>query len=431
MSDFVITVEGLSKRYRIGRREGYRDLRETLTEPVYLILARFRSLFRRPGVQDFSALNGENTIWALRDVGFEVKKGEVVGIIGRNGAGKTTLLKILSRITEPTGGCVEIQGRVGSLLEVGTGFHPELTGRENIYLNGAILGMTRGEIRRRFDEIVTFADIEKFLDTPAKHYSTGMYMRLAFAVAAHLDTDILLVDEVLAVGDMEFQRKCLGKMSDVARQGRTVLLVSHNLSTIRALCGSGILLERGSLKAVGKIEDVVGSYLTHQSIPKSQFSDKNRRFHSDTLRIVHAATYRDGHEISQFAYGEELEIRISIYADVKYDSISVEAVIRDAYEAPIICLSSGLTFGQLFSLDTGYSCASCKVPRLPLAEGRYFLDLSVGYAGLHFLDYLECALWFEVTYCDPAGTGFPYKQAHRQGAVYVPARFQAFREVPE
>ena len=252
MSDVAIRVEGLSKLYRLGKRERYRTLRDTLVDAV---AAPFRSLRSR------RVSNGEpETIWALKDVSFEVKYGEVIGIIGRNGAGKSTLLKILSRITEPTEGEAEIRGRVGSLLEVGTGFHPELTGRENIYLNGAILGMKRAEIQRKFDEIVAFAEVEKFLDTPVKRYSSGMYVRLAFAVAAHLEPEILIVDEVLAVGDVAFQKKCLGKMSEVSEGGRTVLFVSHNMGAAESLCGTGLLLERGKLARAGLISQVISQY---------------------------------------------------------------------------------------------------------------------------------------------------------------------------
>jgi lipopolysaccharide transport system ATP-binding protein len=246
MSDTVIRVDGLSKLYRIGRPEDrYKTLRESMAGAVKTPFKRAAKLFRG---QPYCAANME-TIWALKNVTFEVKRGEVIGIIGRNGAGKTTLLKILSRITEPTEGYAEIDGRVGSLLEVGTGFHPELTGRENIYLNGAILGMKKAEIERKFDEIVAFAEVEKFIDTPVKHYSSGMYVRLAFAVAAHLEPEILMVDEVLAVGDAAFQEKCLGQMGEVARGGRTVLFVSHNMAAIESLCSRAILLKTGCQKA--------------------------------------------------------------------------------------------------------------------------------------------------------------------------------------
>ncbi len=257
MSDIAIRVENLSKLYRIGgKQEKYRTLRDTLSDAATAPFRRVRSAFQRNG----QARTEDNTIWALKDVSFEVKRGEVVGVIGRNGAGKSTLLKILSRITEPSSGRAEIHGRVGSLLEVGTGFHPELTGRENIYLNGAILGMKRAELERRFDEIVDFAEVEKFIDTPVKHYSSGMYLRLAFAVAAHMETEILLVDEVLAVGDAQFQKKCLGKMGEVAQQGRTVLFVSHNMGAVRSLCNEGLLLDSGRLNQHGDISGTINAY---------------------------------------------------------------------------------------------------------------------------------------------------------------------------
>jgi lipopolysaccharide transport system ATP-binding protein len=251
----VISVRGLSKLYRIGaQRVRYRTLRESL---VYASSRLF-------GRGDRGA--AKNTIWALKDVSFDVRRGEAIGVIGRNGAGKSTLLKILSEITYPTEGRVEIRGRVASLLEVGTGFHPELTGRENIFLNGAILGMGRAEIKRKFDEIVAFAEIDRFIDTPVKRYSSGMYVRLAFAVAAHLEPEILLVDEVLAVGDTAFQRKCIGKMNDVATQeGRTVLFVSHNMAAVQSLCSRALLLDQGRVASIGEVEKVIESYLTWHS----------------------------------------------------------------------------------------------------------------------------------------------------------------------
>src|SRR5450759_3606935 len=246
-SDTALRVSGLSKSYRIGEKpEKYKTLRDTIAG---LAGAPVRML--RAAAEGRSS--PDRTIWALRDVSFDVKRGEVVGIIGRNGAGKSTLLKILSRITEPTEGQAEMHGRVGSLLEVGTGFHPELTGRENVFLNGAILGMRRTEIASKFDEIVAFAEIEKFMDTAVKHYSSGMYMRLAFAVAAFLEPEILLIDEVLAVGDVMFQKKCLGKMEDVARAGRTVLFVSHNMAAVRTLCNRGIVLHEGRVAETGNV----------------------------------------------------------------------------------------------------------------------------------------------------------------------------------
>jgi len=259
MSDVAIRVENLGKRYRIGeRREAYGTLKDALVRVLGAPVRAFRG----------RAHHGPKAeIWALRDVSFDVRRGEALAVIGRNGAGKSTLLKLLSRVARPTAGRAWIHGRVGSLLEVGTGFHSELTGRENIYLNGAILGMTRAEIARKFDEILAFAEVERFLDTPVKRYSSGMHMRLAFAVAAHLEPEILLVDEVLAVGDAAFQQKCLGKMGEVAREGRTVLFVSHNMASIQRLCQSAILLESGRMLACGTVPDVVQRYLKAGATP--------------------------------------------------------------------------------------------------------------------------------------------------------------------
>ena len=286
MSENAIVVENLSKRYLIGHRlsttgkYNYTMLREVIGRGI-------TNFVRKAGdvVRGRQVVHGDEIeeFWALRDVNFEVKQGEVLGLIGRNGAGKSTLLKILSRITEPTEGKITLKGRVSSLLEVGTGFHPELTGRENIFLNGAILGMTQREIRRKFDEIVAFAEVEKFIDTPVKYYSSGMYVRLAFAVAAHLEPEILIVDEVLAVGDLEFQRKCLGKMDEVSRsQGRTVLFVSHNMEAVLNLCNRAIFVDAGHLRSVGDVKDVVPIYLhSHSSSPLlvDLSTQKHRDFH--------------------------------------------------------------------------------------------------------------------------------------------------------
>lgn len=260
MSDVAIRVEGLGKRYRLGERAPYKTLRESLTRAAS---RPFRSLAPRAnGWHEVAKPENKRHLWALRDVSLEIKRGEAVGIIGRNGSGKSTLLKILARITEPTMGWAEIHGRVGALLEVGTGFHPELTGRENIYLNGAILGMSKGEIQRRFDEIVDFAEIEKFLDTPVKHYSSGMYVRLAFAVAAHFVPEILLLDEVLAVGDHAFREKCYARLREVRTSDRTVFLVSHDMSSVESLCSRVVWLEDGRVRAEGDPAAIVSEYMS-------------------------------------------------------------------------------------------------------------------------------------------------------------------------
>ena len=266
MSDVVIQVENLGKRYRIGERVPYLTLRDALARAVTAPLRNLRS------PSSSSRASEASQIWALKDISFEVHRGDVIGIIGRNGAGKSTLLKILSRVTKPTVGHAQIRGRLGSLLDVGTGFHPELTGRENTYMNGAILGMSKNEIARRFDEIVAFAEIEQFIDTPVKYYSSGMYVRLAFSVAAHLEPEILVVDEVLAVGDVAFQEKCLGKMEHAASGGRTVLFVSHNLLALQALCPHALWLDKGEVIAKGRSSTVVSSYLEHVRTCRTEVS---------------------------------------------------------------------------------------------------------------------------------------------------------------
>ncbi len=305
MGELAVRVEGLGKEYRLhGPREGYPTLRDRVNR---VISAPFGA--RRGG----KLPEQPSAFWALKDVSFDVRPGEVVGIIGRNGAGKSTLLKILSRITEPTEGEVDLNGRVGSLLEVGTGFHPELTGRENVYLNGAILGMKRSEIARKFDEIVAFAEVEKFIDTPVKHYSSGMYMRLAFAVAAHLEPEILIVDEVLAVGDAEFQKKCLGKMGDVAKGGRTVLFVSHNMNAVRSLCTRAIVLRAGQAAFDGATVDAVPVYLDQPEDLQAEWCDERTGAEEPTgdVRLLGVRIRRAGGPVAaRLAASEPFEVEI-------------------------------------------------------------------------------------------------------------------------
>ncbi|MBI2716570.1 MAG: ABC transporter ATP-binding protein [Rhizobiales bacterium] len=311
MSDIAIKIEGLGKKYRIRhqRPERYTTLRDVMTDKVRNLFSPRREPGAPPTVEDF---------WALRDVCFEIGRGEVVGIIGRNGAGKSTLLKVISRITEPNEGRIELEGRISSMLEVGTGFHPELTGRENIYLNGAILGMRHAEIKRQFDEIVAFADVENFLDTPVKRFSSGMYLRLAFAVAAHLQTEILIVDEVLAVGDAEFQRKCLGKMSEVAQAGRTVLFVSHNMGAIRRLTRRCILLEQGRVKMDGPVQDAIEVYLTQatEGLESGVFIRENLRPADRPFFVNRVTTRRElgGDPVNQFDCDHSFFIHIEYSA---------------------------------------------------------------------------------------------------------------------
>lgn len=304
----IVRVKNLGKEYRIGKRQQpYDTLRETITGAVSAGLGRFRR----------AQTNGTDTIWALKDVNFEVQRGEVIGVIGRNGAGKSTLLKMLSRITQPTTGRAELFGRVASLLEVGTGFHPELTGRENIYLNGAILGMKKKEIALKFDQIVAFAELEQFLDTPVKRYSSGMYMRLAFAVASHLEPEILLVDEVLAVGDAAFQKKCLGKMGAVAREGRTVLFVSHNMVAVRSLCGRALWLDQGQVVAAGETGPVVLDYLEQTTLPvlEQTWDDQSTAPGTEAVQIRSARVRAtDADDSQQITIDSTIEIEFDFWS---------------------------------------------------------------------------------------------------------------------
>jgi lipopolysaccharide transport system ATP-binding protein len=318
MTDLAIQVDNLSKRYRIGaQRQSYNTLRDTLA-------AAFAKFLNAK-----SELRISESFWALRDVSFEVNRGEVLGIIGRNGAGKSTLLKILSRVTRPTHGRAKINGRVGSLLEVGTGFHPELTGRENIYLNGTILGMTRTEIKQKFEEIVEFAEIDQFIDTPVKRYSSGMYMRLAFAIAAHLEPEILIVDEVLAVGDHAFQQKCLGKMGDVAKEGRTVLFVSHNMACIERLCHSAILLEEGRVKVLGKIPEVIQTYLENTVAPVLSWEPSSTPTKNAYFRKVYLANEKE-EQVEHVTTASSLSIIMEYVVQCRCRSLQISVDLLDS-----------------------------------------------------------------------------------------------------
>jgi lipopolysaccharide transport system ATP-binding protein len=386
MSDIAIRVENLSKLYRIGQRESYKALRDTLTDALYTPLRRIRSVFQG---SNGPHAHGENTIWALKDVSFEVKKGEVIGIIGRNGVGKTTLLKILSRLTAPTEGWAEIYGRVGSLLEVGTGFHPELTGRENIYLNGAILGMKKAEIERKFDEIVAFAEIEKFLDTPVKRYSSGMYVRLAFAVAAHLDLEILLVDEVLAVGDAAFQKKCLGKMGDVAKEERTVLFVSHNMFSLQNLCSRGILLGSGQILKEGRIAPVIDEYLGsgwnksgEVCWPSPDGAPGNQSVRLKAVRIVSGCVVTGDVDIAK-------ESRIEIdYWNLEANSRRLVSIhlynskgvcVLTSANLPSVCLTPDPWYSRRYPI--GIFRTSCTIPGCFLNDGIHSVHLYINETG--------------------------------------------------
>ncbi|KAB8144398.1 ABC transporter ATP-binding protein [Chloroflexia bacterium SDU3-3] len=380
--DTVISIEGLGKQYRVGGAgPRYRTLRDTLADMV-------RAPLRRGGE--------EGQFWALRDLSFQIGRGEVVGIIGRNGAGKSTLLKILSRITGPTVGRIRLRGRVGTLLEVGTGFHPELSGRENIFLNGAILGMHRSEIARKFDEIVEFAEVERFIDTPVKHYSSGMYLRLAFAVAAHLEPEILIVDEVLAVGDATFQKKCLGKMGDVARAGRTVLFVSHNMGAIRGLCQRAIWLDRGGVVADGPVFEVVDRYLQTSFDPalvRIDLRETPRTGGMGRRMKLSGITFNDGAVIQ---HGEPLRATFSYTTSAECDSVALGFGFSTLDGVRILSVDSDVGADRR-DLPAGASgSATVELARLDLQPGHYALDVGARSGDNSALDYMPGCAQIEV-----------------------------------
>ncbi len=404
MSDVAIRVENLSKRYNLRHRrpEQHATLRDVIVRELRQIGRRDSDLAE--GTIE-RAKNEIEAFWALNEVSFEVKRGEVLAIIGRNGAGKSTLLKILSRITEPTTGRVELHGRVASLLEVGTGFHAELTGRENIFLNGAVLGMTRAEIRKKFDEIVAFSEVEKFLDTPVKRYSSGMYVRLAFSIAAHLEPEILIVDEVLAVGDAEFQRKCLGRLDQAAhRDGRTVLFVSHDLGAVSRLAQSGLLLSNGRSVAQGSISEVVAKYLSANSEMPIYLARTNngRKPHIQRMAIE---TF-DGKDVHES--GAPLSISVEIAHPEAVPQVCFQIQIVNQFNQPIVLAQVNYP-EVIFGTKPGTTTFLCKFPQLRLNIGRYYLKTSIGApSGLSSSPYevLEGICPFEVVKTG-AGPSYP------------------------
>ena len=405
MSNVAIRVEGIGKRYRIGMLEERPD---TLAgAAVGLLKAPLRSFRNLRKLSSFQDGEAEDVVWALRDVSFEVKPGEAVGLIGRNGAGKSTLLKVLSRIVDPTTGFIELHGRVASLLEVGTGFHPELTGRENAYLNGAILGMRKAEVDRKFDEIVAFSGIERFIDTPVKRYSSGMRVRLAFAVAAHLEPEILLVDEVLAVGDAAFQRKCLGKMEDVAGEGRTVIFVSHHMSMIQALCTRGVVLDGGRVSYDGPVDEAIMQYLRQMEAGADvEAADREDREGDGSARCTRV-WFEDvaGNEVTSFASGAPMDICMQ-YAIRKPDGHYVFSVgIYDHLGRAIAHNSTRFPPDTANRTDIPEAgMARCSIGRLPLPPGDYFSNTSITRDGQR-ADRIERAARFYVESGDFYGVG--------------------------
>ena len=421
MSDTVIQVENLGKKYIIGhqQQEHYTSLRDVIANSAKGLLKTCQN--PKSKIQ-----NSKEEFWALKDVSFEIKQGDRVGIIGRNGAGKSTLLKILSRITEPTTGRIQIKGRVASLLEVGTGFHPELTGRENIFLNGAILGMSKVEIKRKFDQIVAFAEVEKFLDTPVKRYSSGMYVRLAFAVAAHLEPEILVVDEVLAVGDAAFQKKCLGKMKDVAGEGRTVLFVSHNMGAIESLCERGVFLTKGHINFLGNTKEAITRYATQNSASSSGFVDLTERkverygpknyAYLKTISLLNS----DGNPVDTLRMGESALLLLEIDFKSAGEGFEIGIAICNVYGVRLHYLISNWE-ESLVIPSQGIHKIEVKVPSIQLFPGEYLVNTWVKKQGSAYDDAVHEALKFKVEEAQIANHYAYFQRYSLNTQVYTPS----------
>jgi lipopolysaccharide transport system ATP-binding protein len=421
--DVVISAEGLGKKYMIGHhpeRERYTALRDVIARGVKSLARSARNLFRGGAI-----LSGDEIeeFWALRDVSFEVKRGEVIGIIGRNGAGKSTLLKILSRITEPSEGRVTIKDRVASLLEVGTGFHPELSGRENIYLNGAILGMTRAEIKRKFDEIVAFAEVEKFLDTPVKRYSSGMYVRLAFSVAAHLEPEILIVDEVLAVGDAEFQRKCIGKMRGVAStEGRSILFVSHNMMAIKQLCHRGIWLHNGQIRNIGAIDEIVEAYSvnTHDRLRSGSFLHSLVRGDGQVELVSYAVSNPNSENNLPPATKDDLLFRIDLRVKEEIRQPACGISIFNEFGVLMTSVNTVELGTSLPPLPAGHSTVCVRIRQTVFLPGTYTASFWVMSPQGHIHAMAENSIVFEIAHAVLYGTS---QVDHKWGCVYSDVDF--------
>jgi len=411
----IIRVENLSKQYRLGsERNPYSSLRESLVETAQKPLKIFKS-----GKPKQPA-----SFWALKDINFEVMPGEVVGIIGRNGAGKSTLLKILSRITEPTGGRIELYGRIASLLEVGTGFHAELSGRENIFLNGAILGMRREEIAKKFDEIVDFAEIEKFLDTPVKHYSSGMYVRLAFAVAAHLEPEILIVDEVLAVGDSEFQKKCLGKMDEVSKTGRTILFVSHQMGTIAQLCERTILLEKGAVVIDDHTKTVIDYYVNQNKSKASSYAADDAQTHRE-MYVTSAVVLSDEMvEQKSFRHDEAVRILVNCRAQRMMRGAELRMVVKDGRSITVFVADA-----ELKSLNENCEAFAVdyRIPPEVLRPNNYSLSFALFVPHQLIIELIEDAVYFSIF---DSGTKYAQSEGTDYGLIFSPCQWKVTRQSP-
>jgi lipopolysaccharide transport system ATP-binding protein len=429
MSDVVISVENLSKRYLVGHKtalaEHSLDFRELISRNVSRFARKTRDM-----LSGHPLVEGDTVeeFWALNDVSFEVRQGERLGIIGRNGSGKSTLLKVLSRITEPSAGRVRLYGRVASLLEVGTGFHPDLSGRENLYLNGAILGMRSGEIRRKLDEIVAFAGVEKFIDIPVKRYSSGMYVRLAFSVAAHLEPDILIIDEVLAVGDAGFQKKCINLMQQNSRQGHTILFVSHSMAAVRNLCNRAICLENGRILSAGKTDQMIANYLDLTAMKtSSNLANRNDRTGSGVIRFtsIELLDPLDESLITATPSGADCLVRVKLAqsaAGVKAPSMQLEIGIDDPHGSRIAHLSNTTTNQSLLINAAGEQIIDIRLSRLALAKGDYRLTLFATIDG-NVADWVQDAGTLSVVDGDFFGTG--RLPPDGQGLFYLPHSFSA------
>src|SRR5579871_4613954 len=417
-ADVVIRAENLGKKYLIGHQSTERvvTLRDSLARSAVNLARAANGVVRgRPNVSGDQI----EEFWALKDVTFEIRRGDAVGVIGRNGAGKSTLLKVLSRITEPSKGRVAIKGRIASLLEVGTGFHPELSGRENIFLNGAILGMSHAEIRKNFDEIVAFAEIEKFLDTPVKRYSSGMYVRLAFAVAAHLEPEILVVDEVLAVGDAEFQKKCLGKMQSVAGQGRTVLFVSHNMAAVKSLTNKVFVMHEGKVAFAGSAECAIERYATFTQTALSQSTGSNWGCgNHTTIRSVRLVD-SNGMSISRCTSGTPIRIEVELETDGS-QGLSCEMLLAD-HTGSKIGLSSLAHFqNKMLPSEAGHYRLNVSLAPLHLATGLYTVDVATSIVNQAWDHYVKDAIALEVLFSNPGGLTWDFKQAYGYGPIALP-----------
>ena len=415
MSSNAISVEGLGKRYFLSHEKRKDTLRDAIAH-------RLKGFLKRFSHEDDVPFDGEE-FWALRDVSFDVRQGEVVGIIGRNGAGKSTLLKILSQITEPTVGRATVRGRVASLLEVGTGFHPELSGRDNIFLNGAILGMSRNEIRRKFDEIVAFAEVERFLDTAVKHYSSGMYVRLAFAVAAHLEPEILVIDEVLAVGDAAFQQKCIGKMQGVAKtEGRTVLFVSHNMAAVKQLCQSGILMNGGRVQEIGPIEEVAKTYALglQTQVRAGDFSSSAVKGDGSVELLSYKVTNAAGELSPPAATFEDVLIHVEVRVKQALSQPACGISIHNEFGVMMTSLNSAEQGVRLPPMPVGVTTVTVRIARVTFLPGNYTAGFWVMNQQGHIYAMSENSMSFEVAQAPIYGT---CRVDHRWGCVYTDVRF--------